>query len=57
MENAKRPMTVIQYGELYFCLEQRVVSVQGQEIKLTAKEFDIENFAIPYDFFENFQPF
>ena len=41
MENAAQPLTVIQYGDLYFCLEQRLVSVQGQEIELTAKEFDI----------------
>ena len=26
---------------MYFCLEQRSVSVCGQEIELTAKEFDI----------------
>ena len=41
MENAGQPMTEIQDGELYFCLEQRFVSVHGQEIRLTAKEFDI----------------
>lgn len=27
-------------GELYFCLEERKVYVSGQEIELTAKEFD-----------------
>ena len=41
MENAEQPMTEIQDGELYFCLEQRFVSVHRQEIRLTAKEFDI----------------
>ena len=41
MESAGQPMTAIQYGELYFCLEQRLVSVQGREIELTVKEFDI----------------
>ena len=41
MENTGQPMTAIQYGELYFCLEQRLVSIQGREIELTVKEFDI----------------
>lgn len=36
-----QPLTEIQDGDLYFCLEQRYVSVRGQEIELTAKEFDI----------------
>ena len=27
-------------GDLYFCLEERKVCVSGQEIELTAKEFD-----------------
>lgn len=31
----------IQEGELYFCLEQRLVRVGGREMELTAKEFDI----------------
>ncbi len=30
-----------QYGDLYFCLEERYVSLCGQELHLTAKEFDI----------------
>lgn len=33
--------TEIEMGELYFCLEQRLVRVSGQVIELTAKEFDI----------------
>ena len=33
--------TEIEMGELYFCLEQRLVRVRGQVIELTAKEFDI----------------
>lgn len=35
------PLTVIDVGNLYFCLEYRSVQVYGQEIELTAKEFDI----------------
>ena len=34
-------MTEIQEGDLYFCLEQRLVTVRGQVIPLTVKEFDI----------------
>ena len=34
-------LTELREGDLYFCLEQRIVSVCGQEIELTAKEFDI----------------
>lgn len=34
-------LTVIAYGELSVCLEHRSVEVCGQEIELTAKEFDI----------------
>ena len=41
MENPEQSLTEIQYGDLYFCLEQRLVLVHGQEIELTAKEFDI----------------
>ena len=29
------------FGKLYICLEHRLVSVSGQPINLTAKEFDI----------------
>lgn len=34
-------LTELREGDLYFCLEHRIVCVSGQEIKLTAKEFDI----------------
>lgn len=34
-------LTIIEYGDLSFCLEHRSVEVSGQEIDLTAKEFDI----------------
>lgn len=34
------PLTEIQGGDLYFCLEERTVRVCGQEIALTVKEFD-----------------
>ena len=40
-EYSDAPLTTICEGDLYFCLEHRTVSVQGQEIELTAKEFDI----------------
>lgn len=35
------PLTILDFGRLHFCLEYRSVSVDGQEIELTAKEFDI----------------
>ena len=35
-----KPLTEIREGDLYFCLEERTVCVSGQEIELTAKEFD-----------------
>lgn len=35
------PLTEIQQGDLYICLEHRLVTVCKQEIQLTAKEFDI----------------
>ena len=31
----------IVYGDLYFCKEQRLVRVRGEEVSLTAKEFDL----------------
>lgn len=34
------PLTEIQEGDLYFCLEERTVRICGQEIALTVKEFD-----------------
>jgi Response regulators consisting of a CheY-like receiver domain and a winged-helix DNA-binding domain len=36
----KQTVTEIREGDLFFCLEQRSVSVCGQIIELTAKEFD-----------------
>lgn len=35
------PLTEIWEGNLYLCLEQRLVKVREQEVVLTAKEFDI----------------
>lgn len=40
-EYQERPLTKIHEGDLYFCLEQRMVCVRSQEVDLTAKEFDI----------------
>ena len=34
-------LTEIREGDLYFCLEHRLVTVRDQEIALTVKEFDI----------------
>lgn len=39
--NNNQLLTEIQEGNLYVCLEQRLVRVQGQTVDLTAKEFDI----------------
>lgn len=38
---ADQPLTEIREGALYFCLEQRLVTVRGQIITLTVKEFEI----------------
>ena len=35
------PLTIVETEFLHFCLEYRLVEVAGQEIELTAKEFDI----------------
>lgn len=35
------PLTEIREGDLYICLEHRLVMIQEQEIILTVKEFDI----------------
>ena len=37
----RNPLTTVEMGTLYFCLEYRTVEVAGQEVTLTAKEFDI----------------
>lgn len=34
-------LTEIQEGDLYLCVEQRIVKVREEKIELTAKEFDI----------------
>lgn len=36
-----QPLTEIREGDLYFCLEQHLVMVQGNVIPLTVKEFEI----------------
>ena len=38
---ANQPLTEIQIDDLYFCLEQRLVTIREQPIELTVKEFDI----------------
>lgn len=38
---ADQPLTEIREGDLYFCLEHRLVTVRGQVIPLTVKEFEI----------------
>ena len=37
----ENPLTEIREGDLYICLEHRLVMVREQEIILTVKEFDI----------------
>lgn len=37
----KNPLTEIREGDLYICLEHRLVMIREQEIILTVKEFDI----------------
>lgn len=34
------PLTEIQEGDLYFCLEEREVSVRGKKVDLSAREFN-----------------
>ena len=41
-------LTEIREGDLYFCLEQRLVTVRGQVIPLTVKEFDIFSLLIQH---------
>ena len=43
-----QPLTEIREGDLYFCLEQRLVTVRGQVIPLTVKEFDIFSLLIQH---------
>ncbi len=38
---AGQSLAEIREGDLYFCLEHRLVTVRDQEIALTVKEFDI----------------
>ena len=40
-QQADQPLTEIREGDLYFCLEQRLVTVRSQVIPLTVKEFEI----------------
>lgn len=40
-KQADQSLTEIREGDLYFCLEQRLVTVRGQAIPLTVEEFDI----------------
>ena len=42
------PFTEIRIGDLYFCQEQRLVYIGEQEIKLTAKEFEISALLITH---------
>ena len=38
---ADQPLTEIREGDLYFCLELRLVTIREQPIELTVKEFEI----------------
>lgn len=37
----KDTLTEISFGDMYFCLEQRMVTIRKKIIKLTVKEFDL----------------
>ena len=43
-----QPLTEIREGDLYFCLERRLVTVRSQVIPLTVKEFDIFSLLIQH---------
>ena len=38
--NYVKPLTEIQEGDLYFCLEEREVAVQGKKVDLSVREFN-----------------
>ena len=40
-KKSNHPLTEVQAGDLYFCLEQRLVTIREQPIELTVKEFEI----------------
>lgn len=40
-KKANQPLTEVQEGDLYFCLEHRLVTIREQPIELTVKEFEI----------------
>lgn len=40
-KKANQPLTEVQAGDLYFCLEHRLVTIREQIIELTVKEFEI----------------
>ena len=40
-KKANQPLTEVQEGDLYFCLEQRLVMIRKQPVELTVKEFEI----------------
>ena len=40
-KKANYPLTEVRAGDLYFCLEQRLVTIWEQPIELTVKEFEI----------------
>ena len=44
----RRPLTIITVKDLSFCLEYRAVEVRGQQIDLTAKEFEILSLLITH---------
>ena len=40
-QRLNHPLTETRAGDLYFCLEQRLVTIREQPIELTVKEFEI----------------
>lgn len=41
LQKLKQPFTERTVGNLYICIEQKVVCVRGQDVHLTVKEFDL----------------
>ena len=38
--DTSQPLTEIREGDLYFCLEEREVAVQGKKVDLSVREFN-----------------
>ena len=45
-KQTSQPLTEIREGEIYYCLEQRIVTIREQIIELIIKEFEIFPFSL-----------